>query len=217
MSKTEGPSRQIKVIGASVALVFGAIVLAVVLLGGGDDSDATADQFAGTSNEYGEINVIGTALPTYGDTASDPAVGLVAPVIEGFSVDGTPVDTFPNGRPKMIVFLAHWCPHCQAEVPRVQEWIDEGNLPDDIEVWGIATNTNKGQPNYPPSSWLEREGWTENLLMDDQAYTTAAAFGLSGFPFWVIVDGDGNVVARSSGQTEIAQIELWALSLTATS
>ena len=32
------------------------------------------------------------------------------------SFDGTPVEIAPDGKAKLVVFLAHWCPHCRAEV-----------------------------------------------------------------------------------------------------
>ncbi|MFV1990514.1 MAG: TlpA family protein disulfide reductase [Acidimicrobiales bacterium] len=210
MTQTKGPSRQLKIIAAGAVAIVGLIGLTAVLL-----NNANNDE--GETVEYGDVTVIGEALPVYDADTQDPATGMDAPEIEGFSVDSEPIEIIPNGHPKMIVFLAHWCEHCQAEVPRVQEWLDEGNLPEDIEVWSIATSTDEGQPNYPPSAWLRREGWTPELMMDNQRNSAANAYGLSGFPFWVIVDRDGKVVARNAGQTDIAQVEAWALEITETS
>ena len=32
----------------------------------------------------------------------------------------------------MVVFLAHWCPHCNAEIPVLNEWRDSGEIPDGL-------------------------------------------------------------------------------------
>lgn len=34
----------------------------------------------------------------------------------------------PDGRAKIVPFPAHWCLHCQVEVPEVQDWLDFQNL-----------------------------------------------------------------------------------------
>ncbi|MDQ3782544.1 MAG: redoxin domain-containing protein, partial [Actinomycetota bacterium] len=74
--------------------------------------------------ETGVPEVTGEALaPHPGNMlpADDPAVGIAAPAVVGEDFDGNTVSIDPtDGSPKAIMFLAHWCPHCQAEVPRVQ-------------------------------------------------------------------------------------------------
>ena len=34
-----------------------------------------------------------------------------------------------DGKAKAIFFVAHWCPHCQAEIPRLSEWLKTHGLP----------------------------------------------------------------------------------------
>ena len=46
------------------------------------------------------------------------------------------------------------------------------------------------------------EAWAAEQLYDDEAGTAAAAYGLSGFPFLVFVDADGQVVRRLSDVLE---------------
>ena len=31
------------------------------------------------------------------------------------------------GSPQLIVVMAHWCPHCQAEIPRIVDWNTDGD------------------------------------------------------------------------------------------
>src|SRR4029450_5388117 len=86
-----------------------------------------------------EATVDGTALPVLPEAGDDPAVGRAAPVLQGQDLDGGQVTQPTSGRPTIILFLAHWCPHCQREVPLVQEWSDAGQLPEDVDLVAVAT------------------------------------------------------------------------------
>jgi hypothetical protein len=94
-------------------------------------------------------------------------------------------------------------------VPVVSKWVKNGSKPDDVDLIAISTATSSDRPNYPPSSWLEDEGWTSPVLVDNTDGSAAAAYGLPGFPYFVAVDADGNVAARMSG--ELTSGELSAL------
>ena len=37
------------------------------------------------------------------------------------------------------------------------------------------------------------------MLSDDAESSVARSYGLSGFPFWAIVDAEGEIVTRSAG------------------
>ena len=106
----------------------------------------------------------------------------------------------------VLLFLAHWCSHCQAEVPVLQDWVDAGNAPDDVDIISIATAIDPAYPNYPPEAWLEREGWTLPVIVDRPG-SVATAYGLSAFPFWVFVDADGKVTGRMTGELSMADLE----------
>jgi thiol-disulfide isomerase/thioredoxin len=64
----------------------------------------------------------------------------------------------------VVVFVAHWCPHCQAEVPRIVALAKAGKV--SVPIVGVATGTDASAPNYPPSAWLQREGWPYPVLVD---------------------------------------------------
>ena len=181
-------------------MIVGGIALVLLIVGvivsmdtGGDDNDEPG------ISQFAEAEISGEELPRF-DSASgaDPAVGSPIPEISGESFDGTPV-SIERGVPQAIVFLAHWCGHCQAEVPEVQAWLDEGSLPNGVQLKSVATGTDVGRPNYPPSAWLTRESWTPPVLVDDASGSVSDAFGLPAFPYWVFADSDGNVVARWAG------------------
>lgn len=83
-------------------IVFGAIgafvVLAVIAtLLSSDDS-----------NVFGEVTVAGDGLPIFAEGTADPAVGMTFPTLEGVDFDGNAVSITDDGRPKLIINLAHW-------------------------------------------------------------------------------------------------------------
>lgn len=107
----------------------------------------------------------------------------------------------------VVIFAAHWCPHCQKEVPLIQDWIDDGNLPEGVQVNMVSTSVQADGTNYPPSGWLSDVGWSEQILLDNPDSTAASAWGLTGYPYIVFVDGDGKVVQRASGELPIDQFD----------
>jgi thiol-disulfide isomerase/thioredoxin len=149
--------------------------------------------------QFGEPTITGSALPRFNDSPTDPAAGMPAPLVESTDFDGNTVSITNDGRPKIIIFLAHWCSVCQTEVPVVQNWVDAGLQPDGIDLYSVATSVSESRANYPPSEWLEGEGWTAPVLLDDTAYSVGDAFGLNAFPFWVFVNADGTVAGRLTG------------------
>ncbi len=106
---------------------------------------------------------------------------------------------------KVVLFLAHWCSHCQTEVPEVQDWIDGGGKPDNVDLYGVATAIEEEGANYPPDAWLERERWTSPVLVDTND-TVLRAFGLTAFPTWVFINADGDVALRIGGAIGAEQL-----------
>jgi cytochrome c biogenesis protein CcmG, thiol:disulfide interchange protein DsbE len=188
-----------------IGIVAGVVGLALVFLlafsiAGEEPVDASIG--------FGEVEVTGDPLPIYNsESQADPAVGLAAPTVTGADWEDVVTSIEPDGRSKIIIFLAHWCPHCQAEVPVVQNWIDQGNLPDDVDMYGITTSTDRLRPNWPPQDWLEDENWTVPTIMDDAIGSAAVAYGMAGTPFYVVLDGENNVVLRVSGEIGTAGLD----------
>lgn len=197
-AKRPGPGRRSRRLSPFTLVIAGVVVLGVVAVaiaafGGSDDGDDGVAAF-------GEPRVAGDPLPAYSPTR-DAAVGTEAPVITGTDGGGGRVVVGgTSDGPTLVVFLAHWCPHCRAEVPRIVDLVDAGDLPADTRLVAVLTGTDASAPNYPPVAWLEREGWPGDMLLDDADATAAQAYGLSGYPFLVVLDEDGTVVARASGE-----------------
>ena len=189
--------------GGLAAVVVIAIVVALVAGGG---SDANATKF-----ETAAVTVSGTPLPQFNaDQSPDPAIGETIPTLTGKSVgDGGAVTIGPDaggGEPQLILFVAHWCPHCQAEVPRVVALAKDGVF-DGVKVSAVATATSKAADNYPPSAWLKDVDWPFPVMADSASGTAAKAYGLSAFPYFVLVNADGTVAGRGSGELPDDQIK----------
>lgn len=216
-SASAGRSRWL-IPGLVAAAIVVAAVLAIVLpgagrQGGGGSSSlppatpsGPSTEASGSATASGVPVITGASLPDFQNPNGDPAVGMPAPEVQGSSFDGTPVAIAKDGRPKVVLFLAHWCPHCQAEVPLVQAWVNSGGVPEGIDLISVATSIDPAAPNYPPDVWLEREGWTAPVLADP-TNSVAGAYGLTKFPFWVFIGPDGTVKARASGELPIADLE----------
>lgn len=192
---------------AVIPIVVGVIaliaVIAIVASSMGEDDKTSTEGL----QQVGPVAVSGDPLEPLPDGASDPAVGTTAPGLEGQTFEGASIEIDDDGRPKVVVFLAHWCPHCQVEVPKLVEWFGENGVPEDVDVYAVATGTSEERPNFPPSSWLEREGWEQPTLVDTEEGMAASAYGLSAFPFFVALDSDHQVVARGSGELSTEQWE----------
>lgn len=189
-----------------VALVAGIII--AVAAGGDEPAAGEGDAVA-----FRAVTIEGSALAAFpsdaqgiADPSTDPAIGQTVPTIVGKTFTGKDLTVGPTGEPQIILFVAHWCPHCQAEVPKIVEWQNSGTIPDSINVQAVSTSVKEAQGNYPPASWLERESWKGDVLADDSGSTGSQAYGLQGFPYFVAVDGNGTVVLRGSGELTDADL-----------
>lgn len=186
-----------------VALIIGAVLAAgliaviVVTMGSGGEE----------TTELGTPAVTGDSLPEFDTIENDTAVGMTIPEVTGADFAGTPVSITRDGRPKVLMFFAHWCGVCQQEVPLIMGWLPGATLPEGIDLISVSTGVNRNQNNYPPSAWLAREGWTVPVILDDATNSVANAFGLSAYPYFVFVDAEGRVVVRLTGGLPTATIE----------
>ncbi len=206
------------VVGAVVLAIVVALVVAVVAGGGSSDDDvapATTSPIPvvpGGAAESQPVVVDGTALVPLADENADPAVGTTPPALSGASFDGSSLSVTPGqDGDVLLVFLAHWCPHCNAEIPVLLDWQASGLMPEGLSVVGISTAVSADRPNYPPSNWIVSKGWTWPVMADsvDQA---AAAYGVSGYPFMVLVGADGTVKGRTSGEKGLESLDGWVTS-----
>jgi thiol-disulfide isomerase/thioredoxin len=181
-------------------VIVGVLAVVLVAAGGGDSTSSSGGGGKSSTEVAAEVSVTGSSLPDYTAAKNDPAVGQSAPELGSVDFQGANVEAGgATGKPYAMIFLAHWCPHCQAEVPRLVDLAQNGQI-NGVDVMGVATGTSKSNPNYPPSAWLDRERWPFGVMVDDARFTGASAYGLTGYPYMVFVDAQGKVVGRTSGE-----------------
>jgi cytochrome c biogenesis protein CcmG/thiol:disulfide interchange protein DsbE len=195
--------RMLVVAAVSVAC---AVALAACGSSSGSSGTSTSTGGKGGDHEYGTVTVTGKALPRYTDGVDDPAKGEAIPTVKGENFAGDPTVISPTtGKAQMVVFLAHWCPHCNREAPRLAAYLkgNGGKPPANVDLTIVPTGSSDQAPNWPPSQWVVQMGLSSlNTLVDDKAQTAAAAFGLSAYPFIVMVDASGKVVERRAGEQQ---------------
>jgi thiol-disulfide isomerase/thioredoxin len=217
-NKVENSRKTFIIIGVAV-LLAAAIAIGITAISG----DSTTNKPTTTprvtvegqvaAGEYQPVIVDGDALSPLGDAsgnpASDSSMGKTAPTLNGYNFAGTPVSVTPgaNNQPLMLVFLAHWCPHCNREVPRLIEWKEQGLVPEGLRVIGVTTASRNDYANWPPSDWIEEMKWPFEVFVDSENDDAAKAYGVDGFPFIVMVNAAGQVVGRHSGELELADLD----------
>lgn len=223
---TNAGRRPVWMIVAAAVVVIGAIAVIAVVASGDDNGgeSTTADAVASDGEATGDaatdelvvvgetrpVVIAGDPLPPLEDGATDPAIGAAAPVLTGEHFDGTPITIGgPSDGPTMVVYLAHWCPHCNDEIPELIALAERGDIPVDLEVVAVSTGVREGEANYPPSEWLVDRAWPWDVMADDPDATAFLVSGGSSFPYVMILDADGNVVARASGSRGADEIKSW--------
>ena len=210
--RTKRSSRKQPWLWASVVAII-AVAMGIALWSTSNNDAAVSqgttavDSANSSAAETQPVTVEGAALPVASESGADLAVGTRAPTLRGFGFDGTPVEIVPLGRPTMVVFLAHWCPHCNREIPVLQRWAAAGGVPAELDIVGVSTAVTSQRDNYPPSKWIVDTAWAWPVLADSATSDALTAYGVGAFPTFVIVGADGMVKVRSSGELAVADLD----------
>ena len=183
-------------------IVFVAAIAAAAI---GFSSSRSDDPAGGVETAFAEA--LGDPLPRLEDGVVDAAIGQTAPRLAALELGGERVIVGGDGTARLIGFFAHWCPHCQRELPLISEWLSANPVPDGVEVLAVSTAVQSSADNYPPSAWFEREGWPGRILLDSEESDLAAGYGLPAYPYWVVVDADGTVVERRTGGFSTSELD----------
>lgn len=175
-------------------------------------SDRLADDLAGLEAEVAavaagldDVSVVagattGGGLPPYPTSGPDPAVGLTIPTITGTDhYTGEEVTLGVGDTATITMIWAHWCPHCQTEVPMLAELVASGALDefDAVRFQSVTTFIDDSRPN-PLGPYLEQVDLGMPLLVDEDG-SIAAGLGMQAVPSWIVTDPDGRVLGRFTG------------------
>jgi len=149
-------------------------------------------------------------LPLFESTQNDPAVanGIVLGAVTGTDYYSGREATYApdDGKARVWMVWAHWCPHCQAELPEVSAWYSENFLLfPNTELVSVTTSIDPSRGN-PLEPYLEESNFPFPVLVD-RDYRLASQFGTSAFPYWVVTAADGTVLLRIAGRVGIDQVE----------
>lgn len=122
-----------------------------------------------------------------------PKVGAPAPALSLTPYRGTPPTKLADGKTRMLFFWATWCGPCKASLPELAAFARER----DVEVVAITDEEAsqldaffaKPHPSFAP------------LVAIDAKRAAFLAYGVSGTPTFVLVDGNGTVRSVSTGYT----------------
>jgi thiol-disulfide isomerase/thioredoxin len=182
----------------------------------GEQLDSLGDEVAAAVETRSSPALIATQagtgnLPEFVSTSNDPAVvnAMELPEISGPEYySGQQVD-YPagsDGKARVWLVWAHWCPHCQNELPDLNAWWPENSsrFPD-IELATVTTAIDETRGN-PLDAYLDSSQFSFPVIVD-QTGEISARFGTPAFPFWVVTDTSGKVVFRIAGELGIENVD----------
>lgn len=186
------PGRSSTTTWVAIGGVVVVLVLAAMLLSGGEDPGGF------TQAAVGEVSIDRDATTTLEPGEMVPA--FTAPSLAG---GGTLAWEDLVGRPTILAIWAPWCPHCQVELPRLAAAVDARP---DLQLVTITTAYG-AQPGPTPQEYLDDEGLSFPVAVDDVEGTLSSGFGVQGFPTTYFVDASGAVTQVTSGEIEAAQLD----------
>ena len=107
-----------------------------------------------------------------------------------------------KGKVVFLNFWATWCPPCKMEMPDIQKIYEkyekQGEKSEVVVLSVAAPNTQDEKDIDGIKSFLEENGYTYPVLMDDGGYTFGA-YRISSLPTTFMIDKEGNVFGYVQG------------------
>jgi thiol-disulfide isomerase/thioredoxin len=111
-----------------------------------------------------------------------------------------------DGKARVWLVWAHWCPYCQAELPELEEWYpaNAARFPN-VELVTVTSAIDDTRDN-PLQPYLDAEQFPFPVVVDETG-SVSQLFGTTAFPFWVVTDSEGTVMLRVAGALDIASVD----------
>ena len=107
-----------------------------------------------------------------------------------------------KGKVVFLNFWATWCPPCKMEMPDIQKIYEkyekQGEKSEVVVLSVVAPNTQDERDVEGIKAFLEENGYTYPVLMDDGGYTFGA-YRISSLPTTFMIDKEGNVSGYVQG------------------
>ena len=150
-----------------------------------------------------KAQIRGKYLPKLVQGYEDSALGWEAPEVKAVGLDGEEIYIGGEGPTTLIIVLAHWCPHCRNEVRELAPFLNETDSLDRVRMVTLLTSINDERPNFPPHTWLDLEKWPVPSIVDTPSSQIATAYGISSFPFFIVINDKGEIALRMPGRLGI--------------
>ena len=147
-----------------------------------------------------KAQIRGKYLPKLVQGYEDSALGWAAPEVEAVGLDGEEIYIGGEGPTTLIIVLAHWCPHCRNEVRELAPFLNETDSLDRVRMVTLLTSINDERANFPPHTWLDLEKWPVPSIVDTPSSQIATAYGISSFPFFIVINDKGEIALRMPGR-----------------
>lgn len=174
-------------IGAAVVVL---VVVALAFTGGsdGDTGEPAPSGSVEIARDQGPTLSSGEAIPEWS-----------APALDG---SGTMEWSTFVGEPTVLSIWAPWCPHCQAELPRLAAGVDAHP---GVQLVTITTAVEQGTQGS--QDYLDSQGLSFPVAVDDAEGTLLNGLGVASFPTTYYVDAQGDVVDVTTGEIPADQLE----------
>ncbi|HEX3947012.1 MAG TPA: TlpA disulfide reductase family protein [Acidimicrobiales bacterium] len=158
----------------------------------------------------GLFTSIGTSSTNAPPHAGGPVPTFSLPELGGSGQVGVDADGGGNGHPAVLVFFAHWCGPCQAEIPVVattyRREVATGSPLAKVAVIGVDAS----DPTAAALAFVHKSGVTFPVGADRNFTVTEGKFAFTGLPEVVYVNGNGTIAALHRGPiTSAAELRDW--------
>jgi thiol-disulfide isomerase/thioredoxin len=175
-----------------------------------DELAATAPIASASSGASAAVTPTAPAgwLPPFEQGQPDAALGIALGDVTGpeyYSEADVTIDP-ADGTTRAWLVWAHWCPHCQRELPPLSEWYEANaeSYPN-VELLSVTTSIDPSRGN-PLEPYLDELQLPFPAIVDADL-ALAEQFGTNAFPFWVFTGPDGTTLLRIPGFLELEQVE----------
>ena len=144
----------------------------------------------------------GDADATEGANAAAPLLVDYDPTV--YTADGEAV-TFTqlaDGRPLVVNFWATWCPYCVDELPDFQAIV--ADYGDEVSFAFVDAVDGSRETVEVGTAFLAENGFQDLPAYYDTDLDAQIMYGVRSLPTTVVVNGDGEIVAVSSGRIDAA-------------
>ena len=148
------------------------------------------------------VSLIVCLLAGYGVALAQlPAVTLKT--LDGGTVQSETLNN--DGKPFIIDFFATWCKPCNRELSAIAEVYEDWQQETGVKIFAVSID--QAQNIHKVKPLVDQNEWEYDVLLDPNS-DLLKALGGQMIPFVVVVDGNGNIVAKHSGYTDGGENEL---------